>query len=176
MRENRTLLQEQGKKVELGEAPLKTHVFKYADVVMGPLDLLSRKHQTDFDYKISREEKFAGEPTVVVEAVPKPGVHPDYLFGTIWLRKSDAGILKVQWNPVSMENYAGVENIGRKLRMKPDILMTSEYAFEKSGICFPSRYNVKERYFGYRGRFERSETNVIYDQYRFFTVETEVKY
>ena len=176
IRENRTLLQEEGKKVELRDAPLNTHVIKYAYVVMGPLGLLSRSHQADFDYKITREEKLAGEPTVVIEAIPKPGVHPDYLYGTIWLRKSDAGILKVQWNPASMENYASVEDVGRKLRMKPDILMTSEYAFEKNGIRFPSRYNVKERYLGYRGRFERSETDVIYDQYKFFTVETEVKY
>ena len=177
LRENRTLVQEQGKKVELRDAPLKTHIFKYAYVVMGPLGLLSRNHQADFDYKIAREEKLAGEPSVVIEAVPKPGVHPDCLFGTIWLRKRDAGILKIQWNPASMENYASVEDVGRKLRLKPDILMISEYAFETNGIRFPSRYTVKEDYRGkHGGLFEHSETVVTYDRYKFFTVETDVKF
>jgi hypothetical protein len=93
IQESRTLLEEQGKKVEISDAPLKTHIFKHAYVVMGPLGLLSRNHQADFEYKITREEKVGGEPTVVIEAVLKPGVRLDYLFGTIWLRKRDADIL-----------------------------------------------------------------------------------
>ncbi len=177
LRESRILLEEQGKKVQVPDAPLKTHVFKYAYVVMGPFGLLSRNHRADFEYKITREEKIGGEPTVVIEAAPKPGVQLDYLFGTIWLRKRDAGILKIQWNPASMENYAGVETIAHKLNMKPNILMTSEYAFENNGIRFPSRYTVKESYLGKMGRrFQHSETDVAYDRYKFFTVETEVKY
>ena len=175
IRESRTLLEEQGKKVEVPGASLKTHIFKHAYVVMGPLGLLSRNHQADFDYKIAREEKPGGEPAVVIEAVPKPGIRPDYLFGTIWLRKRDAGILKIQWNPSSIDNYAGVEEVARQLGMKPDILMTSEYAFEKNDIRFPSRYTVKENYSGKLGRrFQHSQTVVTYDRYKFFTVETEV--
>ena len=175
--ENRTLIKEQGKNTEISNAPLKTHIFKYAYVIRGPLGLLGRDRQADFTYKIVREEKAIGETAVVIEAVPKAGVHPDYLFGTIWLRKKDAGILKIQWNPASMENYAGVENVGRLLNLKPDVLMTSEYAFEKNGIRFPSRYNIKERYLGKLGRsFQRSETDVTYDQYKFFSVETDVIY
>jgi len=177
IQESRTLLEEQGKKVNSPDALLKTHLFKHAYVVMGPLGLLSRNHQADFEYKVVREEKAGGEPALVIEAVPKPGVRLDYLFGTIWLRKRDAGILKIQWNPSSIENYAGVEEVARRLGRKPDILMTSEYAFEKNGIRFPSRYTVKESYLGKLGRrFQHSETDVTYDQYKFFTVETEVKF
>ncbi|MGD1010776.1 MAG: hypothetical protein ABR951_11590 [Candidatus Aminicenantales bacterium] len=177
IQESRTLLAEQGKKVHVPNAPLKTHIFKHAYVVMGPLGLLSRNHQVDFEYKVVREEKVGGEPAVVIEATPKPGVQLDYLFGTIWLRKRDAGILKIQWNPSSIENYAGVEEVARQLGRKPDILMTSEYSFEKNGIRFPSRYTVKESYLGKLGRrFQHSETDVTYDQYKFFTVETEVKF
>jgi hypothetical protein len=55
--------------------------------------------------------------------------------------------------------------------------MTSEYAFEKNGIRFPSRYIVKGSYLGKLGRrFQRSETDVTYDRYKFFTVETEVRF
>jgi hypothetical protein len=177
IQESRMLLEAQGKKVDIPDAPLKTHVFKYAYVVMGPLGLLSRNHQADFEYNIVREEKVGGEPAVVIEAAPKPGIRLDYLFGTIWLRKRDAGILKIQWNPSSIENYADVEEVARQLGLKPNIVMTSEYAFENNGIRFPSRYTVKESYLGKMGRrFQHSETDVAYDRYKFFTVETEVKY
>jgi len=177
IRESRILLQEQGKKVEVPDAPLKTHIFKHAYVVMGPLGLLGRDHQADFDYRIAREEKVGGDEAVVIEAVPKPGVRVDYLFGTVWLRKKDAGILKIQWNPSSLENYEALERDAQRLKRKPGIIMISEYAFETNGIRFPSRYTVKEDYRGrHGGHFVRSETVVLYDRYKFFTVETEVKF
>jgi hypothetical protein len=177
IRENRTLLEEAGKEVRVPDAPLKTHIFSHAYVVMGPLGLLSRSSQADNDYRVIREEKVNGEPAVVLEAVPKPGVQSDHLFGTIWLRKSDAGILKIQWNPSSIANYEGVEAIAKELGTKPGILMTSEYAFEKNGIRFPSRYSVDENYIWRPGRrMKRSQTVVTYDRYRFFTVETDVVY
>lgn len=178
IRETRTLLKENGKGVQVSDAPLKTHSFWHAKVVMGPLGLLSREGQADHDYRILREEKVGGEPAWVVEAVPKPGVRLEHLFGTIWLKKKDAGILKIEWNPSSIQNYGGVEETARRLGLTPSLLVTSEYAFEKNGIRFPSRYTLREIYRrGKSGtRYQRSETDVIYDEYKFFTVETEVEF
>jgi len=177
IQERRTLVEDQGKRVTVPNAPLKTHVFKHAYVVMGPLGLLKRDCQSEFDFRIVKDDKIGDEPAVVVEASPKPGAYPDCLFGTIWLRKADAGILKIQWNPASIGNYAGIETTARELNMKAAVLIISEYAYEKNGIRFPSRYTVKEIYLRKLGRhFERSETVVTYDRYKFFTVETEVKF
>ena len=177
IRESRTLLKDEGRDVRQPDAPLKTHFFTYAYVVMGPIGLLSRSHQADHDYRILREEKIGGKPAVVIEAVPKPGVRLDHLIGTVWLRKSDAGILKIEWNPSSIQNYQGVEEMARSLQLTPSLLMTSEYAFEKNGIRFPSRYTIQEIYSRpFRQRFLRSQTEVVYDRYQFFTVETEVKF
>jgi len=177
IRETRTLLKENGKDVRIPDASLKVHVFDYAYVVMGPLGLLSRSNQTVHEYRIVGEEKIEGEPAVVLEAVPKPGIIVDHLFGRIWVRRKDAGILKIQWNPASVGNYAKVEEIGRRFKMTPALLLNSEYAFEHNGIRFPSRYSVKEIYARKNGaRYQRSETEVIYDRYKFFTVETEVIY
>ena len=177
IQETRTLIEEQGKKTNIPNAPLKTHIFKHAYVVMGPLGLLGRVNQANFDYKIAREEEVGGEAAVVIEAVPKPGFRPDYLFGAVWLRKRDASILKIQWSPSSIENYVAVVGEAQKFGRKPDILMTSEYALETKGIRFPSRYAVRENYLGkHGGHYTRSETVVLYDQYRFFTVETDVKF
>jgi len=176
IRENRTLLKENRKDVQIPDSPLKTSFFWHAFVVMGPLGLLSRDRQADHDYGLVREEKVGGEPAYVIEAVPKPGVRSDHLVGTIWLRSRDAGILKIEWNPSSIDNYAGVEATGKRLEMTPHVIMTSEYAFEKNGIRFPSRYTVKETYVRGGRHFQRSQTDVLYDRYKFFTVETQVKF
>jgi hypothetical protein len=176
--ENRTLLKEDGKTVHVPDAPLKTHSFSHAKVVMGPLGLLSRKNQADHDYRILREEKVRGEEAFVVEAVPKPGFEFPHLVGRLWLRKKDAGILKIEWNPASIGNYELVQKTADFLGLTPALLIISEYAFEKNGIRFPSRYTVKEVYRrGTSGaKYQISEVDVVYDQYKFFTVETDVKY
>jgi hypothetical protein len=178
VKESRTLLREDGKDVKVSEAALKTSLFWHANVVMGPLGLLSLERQADHDYRIVREEKYQGETALVVEAIPKPGIRLQHLFGTIWLRKKDAGILKIEWNPASINNYQGVEETAKRLNMTSGLLVISEYAFEKNGIRFPSRYTLKEIYSqGKSGRrFERSEIDVVYDQYKFFRVETDVTY
>ena len=163
--------------VSRNQKPMTVELIDYAYVVMGPLGLLSRSNQTVHEYRIVGEEKIEGEPAVVLEAVPKPGIIVDHLFGRIWVRRKDAGILKIQWNPASVGNYAKVEEIGRRFKMTPALLLNSEYAFEHNGIRFPSRYSVKEIYARKNGaRYQRSETEVIYDRYKFFTVETEVIY
>jgi hypothetical protein len=178
VQESRTLLKEDGKDLKVPEAALKTRFFWHAKVVMGPLGLLSRERQADHDYRIVREEKIRGDTVWVVEAVPRLGVRLQHLLGTIWLRKKDAGILKIEWDPASINNYQGVEETAKRLDMTPSLLVISEYAYEKNGIRFPSRYTLKEIYSqGKSGRrFERSEIDVVYDQYKFFTVETYVKF
>lgn len=174
IRESRTLLREDKNELRVPDTPLKTHLFWHANVVMGPLGLLSRERQADHAYRILREEKVGKERAVVIEAVPKPGVQSERLVGTIWLKSEDAGVLKIEWDPSSIANYAGVEETAKRFQMTPRIVLTSEYAFEKNGIRFPSRYTVKEIYIRGGRHFQRSGIDVIYDEYKFFTVETQV--
>jgi hypothetical protein len=176
IRESRTLLRDGRKDLHIEAASLQTRFFWHARIVMGPLGLLSRERQAEHDYRILREERIDGKPAAVVEAVPKPGVAADHLFGIVWLRLEDASILKIEWNPASIDNYAGVRETAERFRMEPRIVLTSEYGVEKNGIRFPSRYVVQEAYGRGSRRFERSETAVVYDRYKFFTVETEVIY
>ena len=176
VRESRTLLKEDEKDLRVPDAPLKTRLFWHARVVMGPLGLLSRERQAEHDFRLVRETREDGERVVVIEAVPKPGVAADHLVGTVWLRIRDAGILKIEWDPSSIDDYAGVEESAKRFQMTPRVVLTSEYAFEKNGIRFPSRYIVKETYIRGGRHFQRSEIDVSYDQYKFFTVETRVIY
>jgi len=176
IRETRTLLKRDKESLRVPGASLETRLFWHARIVMGPLGLLSREHQLDHDYRVLREERVGKERALVVEAVPKPGVRLDHLVGTIWLRVDDAGVLKIEWDPSSMENYAAVERTAERFQMVPRIVLASEFGFEKNGIRFPSRFTIKEIYQRGSRHFQRSEIDVLYDQYKFFTVETQVKF
>jgi hypothetical protein len=176
IRESRTLLTEDKKNVHVPDAALKTRMFWHAKIVMGPLGLLSRERQAEHDFRVVRELQEEEERIAVIEAVPKPGVIADHLVGKIWLRIRDARILKIEWDPSSIDNFIGVTETAERFRMNPRVVLTSEYGIEKNGIRFPSRYTVQETYARGVRRFQRSETTVVYDQYKFFTVETEVIY
>ena len=173
--ETRVLLEENGHKVGVKDAPLKTRVFVYKYVVMGPVGLLGREEQAQFDYSVVKETTFKKQPVIIIQVAPKPGAAGNVLYGKVWVRKSDAGILRIEWQPESMGNYEGIEEMARELGMKPRLSFVSEYDFEKNGIRFPSRYEIEEAYSSkVRATLVRSRTEVTYDAYKFFTVETGV--
>lgn len=174
--ERRTLLQDDGKQVSIPGSPLKTQSFSHAKVIEGPLGLLRREIQADHDYKVVGEERTLGQEAVVIEAAPKAGELQGQLCGRIWLRKSDAGILRIEWTPASIGHYEIIEEQARRLGMTPACVFTSEYAFEKNGVRFPSRYVAKEIYRrpNSGGSVQLAQVDVVYNEYRFFTVETKV--
>lgn len=91
--ERRILLEENGKKKNEKEAPLKTELFEHRYVIAGPVGLLSGYWQQRHDYRIIKEEDIEGEKTVVVEAIPKTPSEVRHLSGKIWVREKDFNIL-----------------------------------------------------------------------------------
>jgi hypothetical protein len=68
--------------------------------------------------------------------------------------------------------------ISKSLKETPDFTMISEYAFEKNGIRFPSKYQITEEY-ERKGPWTKlliSKKNVEYFDYKFFTVDTQIQY
>ena len=173
--ETRVLIEENGRKVEEKDASLKTRVFIYKYVVMGPVGLLGRAEQENFDFSVVKETTLKKQPVIIIQATPKPDAEGNVLFGKVWVRKNDAEILRIEWQPESMGNYEGIEQMARELGMKPRLSFVSEYSVEKNGIRFPSRYEIEEAYSSkWRALLVRSRTEVTYDAYKFFTVETGV--
>jgi hypothetical protein len=174
IKEQRILIEENGKKKHEENAPLKTRIFRHENIVLGPIGLLSSHWQTFHDYRILKEEKFKGNKTVVIEAVLKPEYTFHHLSGKIWVRKSDFSILKIEWLQQSIRGYDRVEETAKELGAKPHLTLLAEYGFEKNGIRFPSKYSLDEDYLSRgRRRFQQSKTVVLYDDYKFFTVETD---
>jgi len=177
IREQRILLAEGGKKTEQKDAPLKVRRFRYQNIILGPIGLLSDYWQTRYDYRIFGRDKIKGEKIVIIEAHPKLGLELEYLYGKVWVSESDGSALKIEWNQKSMKNFDAIEKTARDLKAEPRIKLTLECAFEKNRLRFPSRYRVSEQYVGQRGVvYHVSELDVRYADYKFFVVETHVDY
>ncbi|MGB3863257.1 MAG: hypothetical protein WBF32_01830 [Candidatus Aminicenantaceae bacterium] len=176
-REKRILLEENGQEKNEQNAPLKTRRFKHIYMVFGPIGLLSKYNQQFYDYRIVEETEFNGEEVFIIEAAPKSYAKPEKLSGKIWIRRSDFCVLKIEWNQTSVGNYKEIEKIASKLNAIPQITLMTEYDFEKNKIRFPSKYSLEEEYMKPEGgRYKKSEIIVLYKDYKFFTVETEVKH
>ena len=175
--EVRHLLEENGRAKREEFAQLKDLRFEHKNVIMGPIGVLSRKWQQFHDYRILKKDKFKGDRVWILEAAPKTGYKTGHLHGKIWVSRKDCSVLRIEWNQQSIDDYEKLIEDCKKQGMEPFITLISEYGFQRSGLRFPSRYELKEEY-SQRGnrKFTASKKIVTYDKYKFFTVETDVKY
>jgi len=175
--EKRILLEEDGRKKRKEQTSLLTTMFQYENVIFGPVNLLDEERQFFFNYKIADSQDINGVKTIVLEATPKPWASQDISGGTIWVNESDFSILKIEWNQEKMKRSKIIMDMAKRYKGTPVVTQTIEFGFEKNGIRFPSRFFIEEAYINKRGKKTiHSETNVIYRDYKYFTVETKVKY
>jgi hypothetical protein len=176
VKETRILLEENGKKKYEKNSEIKTEMFYFEKSLFGPIGLLSEYWQDYHHYKIIGEEILDAEKVIIIEAIPKSSLELRHLYGKIWAKESDFSILKIEWEPESMKNYEIIKKVAEKYKATPKITLISEYKVEKNGIRFPSKVFIYEAYISKRGKFIKSETTIIYEDYKFFTVEIEIKY
>jgi VWFA-related protein len=174
--ETRVLLEDDGKPRREEHAELRTDRFVHKLVVLGPVGLFGEDAQSRHDYVVAQETEMEGEPVLVVNVRPKERDVAS-LFGKAWVRPRDGAVLKIEWEPASMGNYAAIEAFARDMRAKPRIKFTSEYAVEKNGLRFPSSYEVVEAYRTSSQTVTASKTSTAYKDYKFFEVKvrTEVR-
>jgi VWFA-related protein len=174
--ETRTLLEENGKARRQEKASLETSRFVYKFVVLGPVGLFSEKARLAHEYRILRETEAEGEPVLLIDVRPA-GEETSALFGKAWVRERDGAVLRIEWEPTSMDNYAGIEELAKANRAQPRVTFASEYAFEKNGLRFPNAYGVIEAYRRSGKTVTLSRTDVAYKDYKFFEVKvrTEVR-
>ena len=173
--EQRILIEENGIKTNIKDAPLKVDRFHYKHIILGPL-LMDEYWQEFHDYRIIERDRLKKEPCFVIEAVPKSGISGDHLFGKFWISERDFKVWRMEWNQESIDNYEQIEETAKMLKARPQIKLILEMGVEEKGIRFPSQYAQRENYVNKQGALLiRSETTVNYKNYKFFTVETEVK-
>ncbi|NIO48450.1 MAG: hypothetical protein GTN73_03275 [Candidatus Aminicenantes bacterium] len=175
--EKRILIEENGKKKNEKDAQLKTISFRYAKILFGPAGLLNDYWQHFHDYRMVGEEVLNGEKMLVIEAIPKASAKQKYLVGRIWVKESDSSIMKIEYSQRSIGNFKIIEERAKKYKAEPRLTVISVFGIEKNGIRFPSQFYLEESYVSKRGRkFIRTITQVSYKNYKFFTVETKIKF
>ena len=177
IRDRRILLEENGKKKHEEDALLKTKRYKHHNIIFGPIGLLAELWQPQYDYKIIQRKRFKGDKVVVIEATPNDKMTTSNPYGKVWIRESDFCIVKIEWDQRSLGNLDVLEEDAKRFNSTPRVGIYAEYAFEKNGIRFPSKYNIVETYFRNGVRYlTRSRIYTTYKDYKFFTVESAVKY
>lgn len=177
IREVRELLEENRKKINEPKAKLKTLNFLFGYVLMAPVGIFAERSQPDYDYRILGKDKIQKRPVVIVDVTPKPDApEARNLYGKAWIDAATGDILKVQWSEKRVNHYEIALKRGEQYNRKPRLTIRSEFQVEKNGIRFPSKLFIEEAYVSEGGLvFVRSETNVTYKDFKFFTVETEPK-
>lgn len=177
IRESRTLLEENGKKKVRENAELQTSVVVYGTALLAPVGLFGARFQANYDFKVVGEERDGPTRLLIVDAKPKPGAPPSRdLYGRAWISPATGDIHRIEWSENRVGNFDVFEKRGEKYKRTPRLAIRSEFSAEKNGIRFPSRLAVEETYLNDKGKaFVRSRTEVEYKDFKFFTVEFEVR-
>jgi outer membrane lipoprotein-sorting protein len=176
-KEKRNLISVNGEKANIRDSSLNTVMFQYRNVLFGPVGLLSQAWQAYHDFKLFGEDTINKEKAVVVEAKPKPFLLTPHCYGKIWIKEEDGSVLKIVWDQRSLGNFPSVEEWAKIHDAEPQITAYSEYGFEKNGLRFPSRSYTENAYIEKdKRKFVNAEISILYKNYKFFTVETEIKY
>ncbi len=189
IREMRTLLEENGKKKVVPNATLQTSVVVFGTALLGPVGLFGERFQPEYDFALAGEEKIGKTKVFVIDAMPKPGAGlpspgpskagappTRNLYGKAWIDPATGNILKIEWSESRVGRFDVFEKRGELYKRKPRLVIRSEFSAEKNGIRFPSRLSVEEAYLKESGKaFIRSKTEVVYKDFKFFTVEYDVR-
>lgn len=174
--EQRTLLRENNRKRNKANAKLELQRYFAQYLVYGPVGFLSFYWQNHFNYRLLGTESLDGRSALKIGASPSEEREENYSFGTIWVDAADFSVLKIEWDPRSLAgfNQEVDSSIGN---LKREISWNVTYGVEKNGIRFPSLQNLEETLLSHTGkRFPKYRVAITYDDFRFFIVETEIKY
>jgi hypothetical protein len=176
-KETRNLISVNGEKANTQDSTLDTVMFQYKNVLFGPVGLLSTAWQAYHDFRLVEEDTLSNEKVVVVEATPNAFLVTPHCYGRIWIKEEDGSVLKIVWDQRSLGNFRAIEEWAKLHDAEPRITAYSEYGVEKNGLRFPSRSYTENAFIEKNNRkLVNAEISIFYRSYKFFTVETEVKY
>jgi len=175
IREIRNQLEENGKRKMVPNAELQTSTVVWGTALLGPVGLFGERFQPGYDFAISGRERIGATEVVVVDAKPKPGAPATRnLYGKAWVDPLTGDILKIEWSEDRVGHFDVFAKRGELYKRTPRLVIRTEFSAEKNGIRFPSHLSVEEAYVKESGKaFIRSRTEVVYKDFKFFTVEYE---
>jgi len=176
LQEQRTLLKKNNRKKIIENAKLEAR-FNAKYLVYGPVGFLSRYWQNYFNYEITGRESLGKIQAVIIRATPKPNNKENWNFAKIWINEKDSSILQIEWESESFYDFDGKNIASMSGEFRTVTMWRVTYGIKKNGVRFPSRQHIQEFLVSESGkRYLRNEIVTIFNDYKFFIVETEVKY
>jgi len=158
-------------------APLQTKRFYIYKPVFGPIGLLGRDSLQFYNYSLLKEESVDGRAAWVIEVKPKRLIPGKPNYGKVWVDIQDGSVLKMEIEAESLAGYERIRADYVSRGITPRINVELNFGEENNGLRYPTRIICKEAYFDpQEGLSKVSRMKVTYQKYKFFTVETEVKY
>ena len=176
-KEQRILLEEDGEKKYEENVEFRPVKYSGRYMVYGPVGFLSKKWQEHFDYKIVGKDVIDTKKSIIIESTPKWEREANYNFGRIWVDEKDFSILKIEYDPRSIKDYEDELTQSPIGDLSKKVIWKTHFGVEKNGVRFPSQQLIQEFYVNSKGEELLIEKITFrYEDYKFFIVETEVKY
>jgi hypothetical protein len=176
-KEKRILLEEDGKEKYEENVELRPVKYHGTYTVYGPVGFLSKKWQQHYEYEIVGEDIIEDKKAFIIESTPKNEREKNYNFGRIWVDEKDFSILKIELDPRSIKDYKDELAQSPIGDLSKKVIWTMLFGVEKNGVRFPSQQVIRELYVNSKGKSLLMEKITFrYEGYKFFIVETEVKY
>ena len=174
--ERRILLESNDKSAPKGAAPPDEKRYASLKPLIAPIDILATDRQESYEFRLLGRDKIKGLTAAVIEAVARPGASVRIPAAKIWIDPESSQILRCETQGLPVEGYEFIFEEASRIGISPVGSMMVSYGDEKNGILFPSRVTLLIEYpvnvWGV-GKRTRIDTEIRYDKYRFFTVETE---
>jgi len=180
IQEDRTLLEENGKKKNEKHVALKQTKYSAQLTIFGPVGFLSAYWQRHFNYSVIGEDRVGDVQALVIRAVPNEEREDNYQIGRVWIGP-DSQVLRVEIEPASLEDYTDEILTSRLGDFHKRLTWTIDYSVEKNGVRFPGRQTIREEFVrttpsGVEQKTLKRETVFDYLDYKFFVVETDVEF
>jgi TonB family protein len=177
LEERRIILKDNGRQMPDRSRLLEEKRFTALNPVLAAVELLDRGRQPLYNFRLIDTENIKGKKAYVIEAIPKAGNTMGVEYAKIWIDQASYQVVRSEIQGVPLEGYDDVLIDAVQFRVRPYLLTTHTYDFEKNGVRFPSRTTIRVEY-PRRGDFYKDRTlklkiDMTYDKYQFFTVETE---
>jgi TonB family protein len=177
LEERRIVLNDNGRKMPDRNRLLEEKRYTALNPVLATVQILDQDRQPLFNFRLIGTENLHERKAFVIEAIPKSGNTWGVEYAKIWIDQKSFQVLKNEIQGVPLEGYDDVLRDSVHFRVRPYLLTTHTYEFEKTGIRFPSRSTIRVEYpkLGdfYGDRTLKLKIEMSYDKYKFFTVETE---
>jgi TonB family protein len=175
--QRRILLRANGRTLPDRSRLLEGKLYSALTPLMASVNFLRQDYQALFSYRILDEEKFKGRPAYVLEALPRFGDARSVQYAKIWVDKKTHQILQSEVEGVPLEGFDDVLDDATRFNASPIFTTRHIYLSEKSGVMFPSKTSVRVEYprsdSPFMGKMLKLKMELTYENYRFFTVETE---